>query len=96
MDFPRLVFKSPGPFKCNGGTYGHVPVENDQEYGAALSAGYHTTVPEALKHAGEKPKAAEPEKASEAKSSPTNVPHYKTPDKVLTPVVPEAMAKGKK
>lgn len=48
MDFPRLVFKSPGPFDCNGGTYGHVPVENESEYEAAIAAGYHPTVPEAL------------------------------------------------
>ena len=96
MDFPRLVFKSPGPYKCNGGTYGHVPVENDQEYAAALAAGYQPTVPEALKHAGEKPKAADPEKAPEVKNPPTNVPHYKTPDKVLTPVVPEQRAKAKR
>lgn len=56
MEYPRLVFKSPGPFKCNGGTYGHVPVENDAEYEAALKAGYAPTVPEALA-AAQKPKA---------------------------------------
>jgi hypothetical protein len=96
MDFPRLVFKSPGPFSCNGGTYGHVPVKDDTEYRAALSAGYHPTVPEALKHAWEKPKDVEPESASEVKLGPPPAPRYKTPDKVLRPVVPGARPKAKK
>jgi hypothetical protein len=62
VDFPRLVFRSPGLNKCNGGTYGHVLVNDDAEYRAALAAGYHHTVPDALKHAGEKPKDAPSEK----------------------------------
>ena len=93
MEFPRLVFTSPGPFACNGGTYGHVPVKDGSEYEAALKAGYHPTVPEALA-AGKKPKAAEPEKQPEQPKAAEQPKH--TPVKGLTPVVPEPRTKSKK
>mgnify|MGYP000905672296 CR=1 FL=1 len=67
MEFPRLVFKSPGPYYCNGGTYGHVPVENMTEYNAALAAGYSPTVPDALA-AAKRPKAVEEKKEPDAPS----------------------------
>lgn len=66
MEFPRLVFKSPGLYTCNGGTYGYVPVKDEAEYDAALAAGYSATVPEALAAAA-RPKAAEPPKAEAPK-----------------------------
>lgn len=54
MDFPRLVFRSPGKTACGRGgkdeTYDHVLVENEQEHAAALKAGYFPTLPEALAH----------------------------------------------
>jgi|ADurb_Ile_03_Slu_FD_contig_21_3005239_length_548_multi_3_in_0_out_0_1 hypothetical protein len=75
MEFPRLVFKSPGPYYCNGGTYGHVPVENMTEYSAALAAGYSPTVPDALA-AAKRPKMAEekkePDEPSESKQEETS------------------------
>lgn len=99
MDFPRLVFKSPGPFYCNGGTYGHVPVKDDAEFRAACAAGYHPTVPEALKHAGEKLKEAPAEKP-EAKPEiipQVHIDREKDAEaKGLKPVVPEPRTKGKK
>lgn len=94
MEFPRLVFKSPGPYKCNGGTYGHVPVENDQEYAAALAAGYHSTVPEALKRAGEKLKEAPAEKPDAPKVD--NDREKIAEAKGLKPVVPGPRPKAKK
>ena len=95
MDFPRLVFKSPGPFYCNGGTYGHVPVTNDAEYTAACAAGYYPTVPEALKHAGEKLKEAPAEKPDIKPQ--VSIDREKIAEaKGLKPVIPEPRAKGKK
>ncbi len=60
---------------------------------AALKAGYHPTVPEALA-AGKKPKAAEPEKQPEQPKAAEQPKH--TPVKGLTPVVPEPRTKSKK
>jgi len=48
MEFPRLVFISPGKNKCAGGTYDHEVVEDQANYDAAIAAGYSATVPEAL------------------------------------------------
>ena len=48
MEYPRFVFISPGSNKCNGGTYDHEVVPNATEHKAALAAGYHDSVPEAL------------------------------------------------
>jgi hypothetical protein len=93
MEFPRLVFTSPGPFTCNGGTYGHVPVKDSSEYEAAMKAGYHPTVPEALE-AGKKPKAVEPEKQPEPQK-PAEPPRH-APVKGMKPVVPEPRAMSKK
>jgi hypothetical protein len=69
MEFPRLVFISPGKQKCNGGTYDHEIVEDKANYDAALSAGYSATVPEALEAAKaepeDKPKRGRPAKDKE-------------------------------
>lgn len=48
MDFPRLVYTSPGPADCQGGTYGYEKVEDEKEFKAAIAAGFFETVPEAL------------------------------------------------
>jgi hypothetical protein len=48
MEFPRLVFISPGKQTCNGGTYDHELVEDQANYDSALAAGYSATVPDAL------------------------------------------------
>jgi hypothetical protein len=48
MEYPRLVFISPGAQKCNGGTYDHEVVQDEKEHKAAISAGFFDTVPEAL------------------------------------------------
>jgi len=58
MDFPRLVFTSPGDQQCNGGTYGYKLVADEAEYESALKAGFFATVPEAL--AKKAAKSAEP------------------------------------
>ena len=48
MEYPRFVFICPGANKCQGGTYDHEIVPNATEHKAALAAGYHDSVPEAL------------------------------------------------
>jgi hypothetical protein len=56
MDFPRAVYTSPGPNKCQGGTFGAEVVKDKGEMDAALKAGFFATLPEALK--GSTPKLA--------------------------------------
>lgn len=48
MDFPRLVFISPGKLACNGGTYAHELVDTQESFDAAIKAGFFSTIPEAL------------------------------------------------
>jgi hypothetical protein len=60
MDFPRFVFTSPGPDKCNGGTYGTELVEDKAEYDVALKAGFYSTLPEALEAVGKEVQAKKP------------------------------------
>lgn len=52
MKFPTMVYKDGGPHQRKGGTYSFKGVANEAELTAALSAGWHCTLPEAL---GEKP-----------------------------------------
>jgi hypothetical protein len=48
MEYPRFVFKCPGPFSRQGGTYDHALVSDDAEYDARLQDGWFSTVPEAI------------------------------------------------
>lgn len=48
MEFPRLVFRSPGPDQCQGGTYAHASVADQEDFDAALAEGWYASVPEAL------------------------------------------------
>lgn len=48
MDFPRLMFRSPGPEQCQGGSYTHKLVHDEEQFSAALQDGFHGTLPEAL------------------------------------------------
>ena len=49
MEYPRFVFTSPGPLSCgHGKTYGEHLVSSDEEYVAALAAGFFASLPEAL------------------------------------------------
>jgi len=51
MDFPRLVYACPGPIECAGGkTYGQQVVNNAEEHAAALKAGYHDNLADALEN----------------------------------------------
>jgi hypothetical protein len=59
MDFPRLVYTSPGPAECQGGTYGCKAVEDEEQLAMALEVGFFATLPEALK--GEADVTPEPE-----------------------------------
>ena len=51
MEYPRLVYISPGPNACQGGTYDSVAVKDATEHAAALKAGFSDSIPEALKAA---------------------------------------------
>lgn len=46
--FPRLVFRSPGPHQCQGGTYAYASVADQEQFGAHVADGWHATLPEAL------------------------------------------------
>ena len=48
MEFPRFVFKDHGPHQRAGGSYDHAPVESQEEFDAALKAGWFATLPEAI------------------------------------------------
>lgn len=71
MDFPRLVFKCPGPHAYAGGTYDHKLVKSIDQFDAANSEGWFATLPEAIegKVSGQDeaaPKAAHADPAPEA------------------------------
>lgn len=48
MEFPRVVFKCPGPNSCQGGSFKNHLVKDVSEFDDALSDGWHATLPEAL------------------------------------------------
>lgn len=48
MDFPRLMFRTPGPEQCQGGTYAQKLVRDEEEFSQGLQEGFHGTLPEAL------------------------------------------------
>lgn len=60
MEYPRLVFISPGKNTCNGGTYDHELVRNEKEHKAAIDAGFSDSVPDALESAIEVKESLEP------------------------------------
>lgn len=62
MDFPRLVYISPGKNPCQGGSFDYELAVDKANFDAALAAGYFATVPEALKAAESQ---AEPDTAPE-------------------------------
>ena len=59
--FPRLVFRSPGPHQCQGGTYAYAPVSDQKEADERLADGWFATLPEAIEG-----KAAVPEQDDNA------------------------------
>lgn len=48
MDFPRLMYRAPGPEQCQGGTYAQKLVHDEEQFSEGLKDGYHGTLPEAL------------------------------------------------
>lgn len=49
MEYPRLVYISPGHNKCVEGSFDFEPVEDEANHKAALAAGFSNSVPEAIK-----------------------------------------------
>ena len=47
MEFPRLVYRTPGPNPMQGGSYACKPVADHEELKAALREGWFATLPEA-------------------------------------------------
>jgi hypothetical protein len=75
-EFPTLLYKCPGPWSGNGYTFGSLPVEDEAGLSAALSDGWHRTVPEAVAAQGKAPAKAvsptsEPEPDLDLTSPPT-------------------------
>lgn len=56
MQFPTLVYRCPGAHQRTGGTYGYLPVQDEEERDKALSGGWFNSLPEAIE-AHDKPKA---------------------------------------
>jgi hypothetical protein len=53
MEFPNLVYRSPGSCQCKGGTYQWLPVNNDDELSKAIEEGYYPTPELALEDSDE-------------------------------------------
>ena len=49
MDFPRYVFTEKGEEKCTLGTYGTAIVEDQEEFDAAMKAGFKKDVTDLFK-----------------------------------------------
>lgn len=48
MEFPQLVYKCPGPYARQGGTYDHAVVNDADEHASHIGAGWFNTLPEAI------------------------------------------------
>lgn len=48
MEFPRLMYKSPGKNKCQGGSFDSELVEDQAAFDALAANGWHDSVPEAI------------------------------------------------
>jgi hypothetical protein len=49
------MYRSPGPAQCQGGTYAHVLVIDQDHFYEQLAAGWHATLPDALAPQAEAP-----------------------------------------
>lgn len=66
MEFPRLVFKCPGPLAMPGGSFAHRLVADEEQFDTAISEGWAGTLPEAIAPPAVNPAApagAEPTRA---------------------------------
>lgn len=51
MEYPRLVYISPGHNKCAEDSFDFEPVKDEIDHKAAIAAGFCDSVPEAIKAA---------------------------------------------
>lgn len=63
MEFPRLVFRCPGPYPRQGGTYDFRRVVDADEMAVCVAAGWFETLPLAIEG---KPKPIDPVKVDPA------------------------------
>lgn len=64
MDFePTMVYKASGPHQCLGGTFDYKGVSTQEEFDAAITAGWYATLDEAIA-----PKVAPAQKSDPAAS----------------------------
>lgn len=54
MNFPTIVYRTPGTHQCAGGTYGYLGVVDDQGLKQAIESGWFRSLPEAIKGEHEK------------------------------------------
>ena len=71
-DYPRMIFKAPGPEEFHGGHFDTRIIEHDEDLASALAEGWRLSTPEAtaLYEESQKPAAVvqnEPEKTVHAK-----------------------------
>ena len=48
MDLPTVLYRCPGPHSRAGGTYDFLGVETEENYEAAIAAGWKLTMPDAI------------------------------------------------
>lgn len=63
--YPRMLFKSPGPHEFHGGKFDYLIVVDEEEANDALAAGWSLST-DAAKAANEKPKAEPAQVADDA------------------------------
>lgn len=66
MEYPALVYKTPGPFTHGGGTHDYVAVNDDDELEQRLAEGWFKSMLEAIDG-----KPSEPEQEAKDNSAPT-------------------------
>lgn len=75
-EYPRMLFKAPGPEEFHGGHFDTKIVNSDDERDEALDAGWHLTTPEATAdyEAEKQEQRAHLDKAPEASPAPETAP----------------------
>lgn len=89
MSLPTVLYRCPGPHSRAGGTWDYLGVETEEAHEAAIAAGWHPFMPEAIAaYEGKKAEViAEVEKEVEAEANAVDVQTVTVAEKVAAPVV---------